>query len=145
MAKTPTDRVNITLRIPEHLRARLEDAASGGDRSLNAEITDRLEKSFAENETLADLFGDDRIASFLLAQASVLRSFREHLGNGPWRSDPQASEFVRGLVNTVMAGVMAPNLAPITGKNERLSPSSPSPDDVTAMARQLAQAMKPQT
>lgn len=109
MAKAPTDRVNITLRIPEHLRARLEDAAAAQDRSLNAEITDRLEHSFGQNDTLCALFGDDRIASFLLLQASILRTVREHLGQQAWRSDPVASKTVRAAMSLAMTYALAPD------------------------------------
>ena len=35
------------LRMPEELRVRLNDAASGTGRSLNKEIVDRLEQSFS--------------------------------------------------------------------------------------------------
>lgn len=141
MAKVPTDRVNITLRIPEHLRARLEDAASGGDRSLNAEITERLEKSFVENETLSELFGDDRIASFLLVLAGVMRTHREHLGTGPWRDDPQASEAARGLVNVVMAGFLAPNLGHARKDQPGGPPMSP---ETAALTEQLVRHLTQQ-
>ena len=38
------------LRMPEELRVRLNDAASGAGRSLNKEIVDRLEQSFVAPE-----------------------------------------------------------------------------------------------
>jgi hypothetical protein len=46
MARKPTDTVQLNLRFSEALRRRLERAAKNNDCSLNAEIVDRLEKSF---------------------------------------------------------------------------------------------------
>ena len=39
-------RAQVPLRIPEALRARLEKAAKAGNKSMNAEILERLEQSF---------------------------------------------------------------------------------------------------
>ena len=46
MARKVTDTVQLNLRFSEALRRRLERAAKNNDCSLNAEIVDRLEKSF---------------------------------------------------------------------------------------------------
>jgi hypothetical protein len=46
MARKPTDTVQLNLRFSEALRRRLERAAAGHDRSMNAEIVERLEQSF---------------------------------------------------------------------------------------------------
>jgi uncharacterized protein YpiB (UPF0302 family) len=48
MQRPPTATVNLKLRLEERLRRQLEREARKADRSMNAEIIDRLEKSFAE-------------------------------------------------------------------------------------------------
>jgi predicted transcriptional regulator len=52
MPRKTTDIVQLTLRLREELRRKLERAADKKDRSLNIEIVDRLEASF-EAETRA--------------------------------------------------------------------------------------------
>jgi hypothetical protein len=54
MARTDLEIVQLKLRFSEKLRARIEKAAGRHDRSMNAEIVHRLEKSF-ENEDQASL------------------------------------------------------------------------------------------
>jgi predicted glycosyl hydrolase (DUF1957 family) len=48
MARKLTDTVHLRLRFDEKLRRRLEREAVHNRRSMNAEIIDRLEKSFAK-------------------------------------------------------------------------------------------------
>src|SRR6266542_2890535 len=48
MHRPPTAIVNLKLRLEERLRRQLEREARKADRSMNAEIIDRLEKSFGE-------------------------------------------------------------------------------------------------
>jgi Arc-like DNA binding domain len=50
MARKPTDTVQLKLRFYEKLRRRLEREAEENKRSMNAEIIDRLEKSFAKED-----------------------------------------------------------------------------------------------
>ena len=70
------------LRMPEELRVRLNDAASGTGRSLNKEIVDRLEQSFAaapeaapvgvKREDYMRIFRGKRTALVLAATVAVL-------------------------------------------------------------------------
>lgn len=55
MARKATELRPLMLRIPEGLRRRLEKEAARTDRSMNAEITHRLERSF--DPPPFDLFG----------------------------------------------------------------------------------------
>jgi ATP-dependent helicase/DNAse subunit B len=50
MARKPTDPVKLQLRFHEALRRRLAQEAKKHDRSLNAEIIQRLEQSFREQD-----------------------------------------------------------------------------------------------
>jgi hypothetical protein len=50
MARKPTEIVPLMLRLRESLRHRLEQTAKQADRSMNAEIVDRLEKSFSRDD-----------------------------------------------------------------------------------------------
>ncbi len=56
-------RAQIPLRIPEALRAQLEKAAKAGNRSMNADISSRLEMSFLRPEDQRFLNLDDLIAA----------------------------------------------------------------------------------
>ena len=47
MARKPTDTIKLNLRFPEALRRDLEREAARNNQSMNAEIVDRLERSFA--------------------------------------------------------------------------------------------------
>jgi hypothetical protein len=50
MARKPTDTVHLRLRFDEKLRRRLERAAAENKHSMNAEIVQRLEQSFREQD-----------------------------------------------------------------------------------------------
>ena len=52
MAREQNAKVTLTYRLPERLRARLEEAAQLTDTSLNNEITGRLQKSFEQEDQL---------------------------------------------------------------------------------------------
>lgn len=55
MAKRkPNDPVQIGLRLPERLRAKLEQSAKRNDESLNREIVNRLERSFDRQDLLIE-------------------------------------------------------------------------------------------
>jgi hypothetical protein len=54
MARKPTDTVQLNLRFSEALRRRLEKEADRHGLSMNAEIIDRLEKSFFFKEEITD-------------------------------------------------------------------------------------------
>ena len=47
MARKPSDIVQLKLRFEEKLRRRLQADAAKNERSLNAEIIDRLERSYS--------------------------------------------------------------------------------------------------
>jgi len=51
--KQSSEMVQLKLRFPERLRVRIELAANGNQRSMNAEIIDRLEQSFQRHDQLA--------------------------------------------------------------------------------------------
>ncbi len=62
-------RAQVPLRIPEALRARIEKAAKETGQSMNAEIIDRLEKSFGSEDRL----GGPRLVELLEAMASAMK------------------------------------------------------------------------
>jgi Arc-like DNA binding domain len=53
MARKPTDTVQLKLRFPERLRRRIEQAGERNKQSMNAEIIERLERSFEKEDELA--------------------------------------------------------------------------------------------
>lgn len=63
-------RAQVPLRIPEALRARIEKAAKETGQSMNAEIIDRLEKSFG----IEDRLGGPRLVEIVEAMASAMKT-----------------------------------------------------------------------
>jgi len=53
VARRPTDIVHLKLRLPEHLRRRIEAAAVKGKTSMNSEIIERLEQTFQKEDSIA--------------------------------------------------------------------------------------------
>jgi hypothetical protein len=64
------DDLHFRLRIPDELKARVENAASENRRSMTAEIIDRLEKSFQSPISIPGLSPDDtdRLVGVIVAQ-----------------------------------------------------------------------------
>ena len=50
MTRNQSETVQLKLRFPERLRLRIESAANRNQRSMNAEIIDRLEQSFQRHD-----------------------------------------------------------------------------------------------
>jgi hypothetical protein len=74
VARKQTDTVQLKLRFPEKLRRRIETAAERMERSMNAEIVDRLERSF-EREDSAQLV---KLTAHAVA-ANMSNEWIEHL------------------------------------------------------------------
>jgi hypothetical protein len=55
MERDPTASAQLKFRVPERLRARIEEAAKARGLTLNAEITTRLEMSFELDQRLREL------------------------------------------------------------------------------------------
>jgi len=53
MIRKLSETVQLKLRFPERLRLRIDAAANRNQRSMNAEIIDRLEQSFQRHDQLA--------------------------------------------------------------------------------------------
>jgi hypothetical protein len=53
MTRKQSETVQLKLRFPERLRLRIESAANRNQRSMNAEIIDRLEQSFQRYDQAA--------------------------------------------------------------------------------------------
>ena len=68
MARKLTDTAHLRLRFDEKLRRRIERDAARNARSMNAEIADRLEKSFEKEEQRALMV---QAATTALIQAGV--------------------------------------------------------------------------
>jgi hypothetical protein len=93
--QAPTCRptVNLKLRLEERLRRQLEREARKADRSMNAEIIDRLEKSFVEPALLERIGAavksdNDEIARRLAGLESTLNKLSSTL-HGPPGKMPQ--------------------------------------------------------
>jgi Arc-like DNA binding domain len=55
MARKPADKVGIVVRFSEALRRRIEKAAKARNRSMNAEIVERLEASFRNEDRQGEM------------------------------------------------------------------------------------------
>ena len=100
-------RAQVPLRIPEATRARLEKAAKARGVSMNAEIVERLARSF---ETEARL-GGPRVVELIETIAKVMRSTGEHAGfyetgklanQGQWLALPYAFDQATKAANAVL-------------------------------------------
>jgi hypothetical protein len=74
MARDESAKVNLTFRMPEGLRVRLESAAAASNRSINSEMIARLESSFEGGDVLRALFGAGQVT------AELVKSLLEILG-----------------------------------------------------------------
>lgn len=64
----------LNLRFPEKLRLKVEDAAQLSGETLNKEIINRLEQSFAQQDTAAII--QDTVTRTIAAMPSLSRRFR---------------------------------------------------------------------
>jgi len=101
MAREQNAKVTLTYRLPEWLRARLEEAAQLTDTSLNNEITGRLQKSFEQEDQLGgpqnSILGRFLMDSIQAAEAKLGRK---------WFQDPEATATCRAAVEAVLDLVM---------------------------------------
>jgi Arc-like DNA binding domain len=67
-----TDKIQIGLRVPEHLREKIQAAANQRGVAVNKEISDRLEKSFNEGMTISAADGDGELYSILRVVAAAM-------------------------------------------------------------------------
>ena len=95
--------VDLGLRVKEPLRARLEREAKRNDRSMNAEITSRLEESF----TKQDAAGGPELQRIALMMATSFHHAGDLFSKGKppaeWLRDPECfREAVFGVVNALI-------------------------------------------
>jgi hypothetical protein len=101
MPRDPAAKVTYSLRIQEHLRARLEVSAAKWDLSLNHEITRRLKNSLDQEE--ADLKRGERVENVRLMQIVVsMIGFLEDQRGSRWEEDP----VLRGIIADVFTDTM---------------------------------------
>jgi hypothetical protein len=95
-----TDIVQFKLRIREVLRKRLETVAKNEERSLNSEIVDRLEQSFAQNKNmllLEAILAPGLGLDLIRAVATIITVA------GPEWHQPPKSHAVADAINKVVA------------------------------------------
>ncbi len=100
-------RAQVPLRIPEALRARIERAAKETGTSMNAEIRERLERSF----DIEDRLGGPQLLELIEAVASAMKSTGQHAGfletgkpanRGEWLSLPYAFDQATKAAITIL-------------------------------------------
>jgi hypothetical protein len=93
MARKLTDTAHLRLRFDEKLRRRIERDAARNARSMNAEIADRLEKSFEKEEQRALMV---QAATTALIQAGVqVIPFGQPVEPSPQRHDVTRPVYLR--------------------------------------------------
>jgi hypothetical protein len=89
-ARDEADTVQLSkIRMKESLRARIEREAAAKGTTMNGVIVDRLERSFAEDDSL----GGPTSASAFRACALIAKSQSAHRGVD-WLADPELFDFV---------------------------------------------------
>jgi Arc-like DNA binding domain len=78
MARRTTETVHLKLRFREALRRRIEQAARRNEQSMNAEIIDRLERSFAKDDTRSLL--EETITAIRLQTGETIEAIRVQTG-----------------------------------------------------------------
>jgi hypothetical protein len=110
-SRKSTDLANFTLRLREDLRRRLERDAKKGDRSLNAEIVERLERSYEVASKLEEALGGGHTAALLQILASEIQLMEKTLGSD-WTKDEKTAMAVGQAIARTLSPTM-PSLAGI--------------------------------
>jgi hypothetical protein len=95
-ARKAMEMVPTMLRMRESLRKRLERAAERNDRSMNAEMVDRLERSLRDEELLTKI--SNQLATMEEKQAAMMEVLVEKQGDHlqrlfeQWKEDEDADQ-----------------------------------------------------
>jgi hypothetical protein len=108
MARKPTDEVGFRLRFDELLRRRIEKAAEQNNQSMNAEIIDRLERSFAQEDTtkLIKQVAETTVLAHIKEIRSVIK--RGVKISGPIRAEVLVSALARSGYNKAELQTLLP-------------------------------------
>ncbi|MCJ2108176.1 hypothetical protein MKK70_22965 [Methylobacterium sp. E-041] len=87
--RVKSDTVQLKLRLKEPDRSALEKSAQERGVSLNTEIVDRLRRSFDEERSISDLFGNRRDFAFMkFVYATIENIVNLKKPDADWREDP---------------------------------------------------------
>jgi len=100
-------------RIRPDLRKSLEKAAKTSGRSLSQEVEHRLRRSFAEDEKIADTFGDRRTYRLMRLMSDAIHLLQKE-NDGHWLDDPFRFRVALAAMRSVV---------------EAIEPHSSLPDD----------------
>ena len=105
--RTKSDTVQLKVRMKEPLRAALEEASERRGVSMNAEIVQRLERSFTEEESLGGP-GMRRLAYSMIVAFTRAGRLRAG-GKENWIDDPDCYRAgVFGVVDALLIGMNVP-------------------------------------
>ena len=127
-----TGRAQVVLRVSEDMRRRLENAAKSNDCSINAEILERLKRSFELEERL----GGPQVVELIEMIGTVMKSTGAHAGftesgkltnQGEWLALPYAFDQATKAANAILEHyrppgkivVPKPNLVEVIGVRVR--------------------------
>jgi Arc-like DNA binding domain len=79
-------RANLTFRTRSGMREKLEAAAAQSGRSVSEEVEYRLERSFQQAESIADILGGVATANLLLLISMAIQEVEKATGKS-WRED----------------------------------------------------------
>lgn len=100
MARPKSATIDLKVRMKEPLRARIERAAKHRGVSLNAEIVDRVEKSFQQEDALG---GPELVGLFQMMAGAV--AIIEARTSAKWTSDWETSVAVRVAWRKLMSSI----------------------------------------
>jgi len=99
-------RNNLTFRARDQLKADLEAAAEYSGRSVSEEIEYRLQRSFVEDEQIANTFGDRRTYRVFQICATATRVlFNPDDESKSWLDDPRLFDSVIETVNRILGAL----------------------------------------
>lgn len=110
-----TDTVQLSkIRMREDLRLKLKRDADKKDVTLNAEIVDRLERSYLQSEQMAQMFGGERNAALFRSFAGMIGLIESQTGQA-WNTD----EYTRAKVRAALIALLTLHS---TGKSQGTDP-----------------------
>ena len=94
----------LSTRISNELRAELETAVEESGLTLSREIELRLRKSFVEEKSIAEMFGDQSTFALMLMIASAIQLSVKKKGTG-WLQNPNQFEIAIGAALNVLEAI----------------------------------------
>ncbi|WP_336488832.1 hypothetical protein [Methylobacterium nigriterrae] len=108
-----SDTVQLKLRLKEPDRAALERAAQGRGVSMNTEIVDRLRRSFDDDRSVSDIFGNRRDFALMKLIYSTIETISNlNKPDADWLEDPYRFDQAFKAVTAIFESIRPPGAVP---------------------------------